>query len=106
LANINCFSPIGKYRPDIRQLANILWRNKNILANFPMTLANWRIYYGKTKIYWRISSRHSPIGEYTVGKQKYIGEFPHDIRQLANILKQEQISFSMFNLVEHVPCVI
>jgi hypothetical protein len=25
---------------------------------------------------------------------------------LANILKQEQISFSMFNLVEHVPCVI
>ena len=38
------FSPIGKYRADIRQLANILWRNKNILANFPSTFANWRIY--------------------------------------------------------------
>jgi hypothetical protein len=34
--------------------------------------ANWRIYYGETK---------------------NIGEFPHDIRQLANILRQEQIFF-------------
>jgi hypothetical protein len=29
------FSPIGKYRTDIRQLANILWRNKKFIVEFP-----------------------------------------------------------------------
>ena len=56
---------IGEFPHDTRQLANILWQNKNILVNFLTTFANWRIYCGKTKICWRISSRHSPIGEYT-----------------------------------------
>jgi hypothetical protein len=27
LANINCFSPIGKYRPDIRHWRMYRWRN-------------------------------------------------------------------------------
>jgi hypothetical protein len=47
------FSPIGEYQLAFRQLANIV-----------LTFANWRICYGETKIYWRISARHSPIGEY------------------------------------------
>jgi hypothetical protein len=42
--------------------------------------------HNSTNLNWRISPRHSPIGEYAMAKQKYIGEFPHDIRQLANIV--------------------
>ena len=48
------FLSIGEYQLAFRQLANIV-----------LTFANWRIHYGKTKIYWRISPRHSPIGEDT-----------------------------------------
>ncbi len=48
------FSPIGEYQLAFRQLANIV-----------LTFANWRICYGETKIYRRISTRHSPIGEFT-----------------------------------------
>jgi hypothetical protein len=71
---------IGEFPHDIRQLANILWENKNILANFLTTFANWRIYCGKTKIYWRISTAFRQlenivltfaIGECTVGETPY-----------------------------------
>ena len=59
------FLSIGEYQLAFRQLANIVLTFANWRIYYGETKIYWRIHYGKTKIYWRISARHSPIGEYT-----------------------------------------